>query len=624
MPGGRSLAAVLVAVWLGACAGTEGEPPFAASDDTSPAPVEESVEVQRNVDVGGSETDIFLPPDRGPALPVVVMLHGTAGDRSRMAPLATSVAEDGALVYTPSWPSIDTTLPILDEEGDEPFRVQSEAVICTLRQIKLTAAELGGDPDDVTLVGHSGGGMIGARVSLVNEPPWPGIDCDAGVDHRPARFIGMAGDYQGLYQYAQYYRDLYAPYDVLAIEPTNLDLEVWLLHGQNDDTVGVYSSMYLVDHLRGAGIDPQLLTTDSTHAAALDTSTAAGRFTADQISAIAHGTPEPVWWPSTDGPADATVSFDDQETCTYDGPATWPRGQPMTIRMENRTDVDMWFALVSIRDDVDWTEQQVLAGDGDLAEDAPDWVDWGGFQPVAPQREQTMRFAFVEGDQTFVVYCHPDPEADHPRPNWMYPSAVLAPSDDVGDGSAPTGGTPSTTIAPTGSSVHLVGNSITAMHGGTIVSGLTRCGWDVELHSMSARRVELAYEWHDRWVTSGIGEIESILTTNDPDTWIIELGSNDLQDLRVAEDARRLIDAALDRIGPEDRVLWTTVLWRGHDEAALMFNDALRSTPGLETVGWDEIGRDHLADSVHPTSHGASLLAELYCRGLGAGPDQLS
>lgn len=127
MQGGRSLAAVLVAVWLGACAGTEGERPPVASDQTVPAPVEESVEVQRNVDVGGSETDIFLPPGRDAPLPVVVMLHGTEGDRSRMASLATSVAEDGALVYTPSWPSIDTTLPIPDEEGDEPFRVQSEA-----------------------------------------------------------------------------------------------------------------------------------------------------------------------------------------------------------------------------------------------------------------------------------------------------------------------------------------------------------------------------------------------------------------------------------------------------------------------------------------------------------------
>ncbi len=103
---------------------------------------------------------------------------------------------------------------------------------------------------------------------------------------------------------------------------------------------------------------------------------------------------------------------------------------PSRSGLQNRTDHEVQFALVSIRTDVDWTEELVLAGEGLLGTDDPDWVDWGGFRPVPPQEERTMRFAFVEADQAFVAYCHLAPEADHPRANWMYPAAVLRPAVD--------------------------------------------------------------------------------------------------------------------------------------------------------------------------------------------------
>jgi len=125
------------------------------------------------------------------------MLHGTAADRSRMHGLAAAVAERGALVYVPSWPVIGTAQPYTVAEGGEPYRRQSEAVICLLRRIRSEAADLRGDPDDVTVVGHSGGAMVGARVAMIDEPPWPGIDGDDGIDHAPVRFIGLGGDYEG-------------------------------------------------------------------------------------------------------------------------------------------------------------------------------------------------------------------------------------------------------------------------------------------------------------------------------------------------------------------------------------------------------------------------------------------
>ena len=267
--------------------------------------------------------------------------------------------------------------------------------------------------------------MIGARVAIVEEPPWPGIDCDVDIDHRPDRFIGMAGDYEGEYQYATARSDLYAPYDVLALEPTNLDLEVFLLHGDNDETVNVYSAALFSDHLARAGLEPHLLTTDTDHVAPLDPTTAAGRFTADRIDAIIHDRPEPEWWP--DGVSDASLRLSPDDTCTYDGPETWPTDRSIRIETENQTDVDASFALVSIRTDVDITRQEALAGEGILGVDDPDWVDWGGFRPVPPGEQRTLDFAFVEADQTFVVYCHLLPWTDHDRAGWMFPAALLAP-----------------------------------------------------------------------------------------------------------------------------------------------------------------------------------------------------
>ena len=61
------------------------------------------------------------------------------------------------------------------------------------------------------------------------------------------------------------------------------------------------------------------------------------------------------------------------------------------------------------------------------------------------------------------------------------------------------------------------------------------------------------------------------------------------------------------------------MLWRGYDDAADVFNQALRQTPGIELVEWDTVGRDLLADTVHPTHLGAVLLTDLCCDALRTG-----
>ena len=75
------------------------------------------LDVHRELDV--AVTDVFAPSD-GEGLPVVVMLHGTGGERDVMEPLARAVGEENAVVYLPSWPVIDHCDPGLSH-GPERF-----------------------------------------------------------------------------------------------------------------------------------------------------------------------------------------------------------------------------------------------------------------------------------------------------------------------------------------------------------------------------------------------------------------------------------------------------------------------------------------------------------------------
>lgn len=115
----------------------------------------------------------------------------------------------------------------------------------------------------------------------------------------------------------------------------------------------------------------------------------------------------------------------------------------------------------------------------------------------------------------------------------------------------------------------LVGDSITDMHRSTLTEVADACDTDIALHSQSSRRIADSYELDGRWVNSGLDEIDRIRATQDPTTWIIELGTNDLPNITEVDDARTRIDAVLARLDDGDRVIWTTVLFpfRGSDAA---------------------------------------------------------
>lgn len=382
---------------------TTTEPPMSA-DAGSP---EGAVVADLGVDLGGVAVgDVFEPAAVGTdPTPIVVMLHGTAGDRSRMHALARRVAAEGVLVYVPSWPVIDQALEY-PSDTDEPYRRQSEVAVCALRHIRRTALERGGDPDDLTVFGHSGGAMLGAQVAMVSEPPWPGIDCLPETSHAPQRFIGSAGDYNGIYQLSQRAPDFYAPFDPTSIEPSNDDLEVRLLHGLVDHTVGPGESSEFLAHTVSYGLDAEMITTDSGHGAMIDPETPAGEFVAEQIVALVTGVSSAFDLTADD----ARMRLDKSgiaDVCVFDGPSTFQLDRPLDIGFETPDDRLMALLGFSIRNTAPVTDEEILAYEGTPLTDPPDFVDLYGMQRIYQPRSETIRLLFLESDQRWVLACLP-------------------------------------------------------------------------------------------------------------------------------------------------------------------------------------------------------------------------
>lgn len=408
---------------------------FAALIPASCAGDEAAVlEVRRDLDVSGvTQTDVFAPVG-GSGLPVVVMLHGTGGVRETMEPLARAVAAEDVVVYVPGWPVIDETEPY-PATDDEPYRRQAEAVVCALRYARRTARSHGGDPDRLTVFGHSGGATAGARVALVADPPWPGIDCDPTVSHRPERFIATGGDFFGVYQDSSECPTLFQPYDPFTIEPSNGDVEVRLMHGYFDRAVDARVSQLFDLHLVECGLDASFVGLDTGHSELRDPSLPAGAFVADQIVSLVHGRASVF-----DGPDHrAVVSLAEGRSCAYDGPDRVPRNEPMRIEIRNATQGDvLWLALARLRPEMSPSMDELRAdrtSDGGIP---PDFISYGGFVAARPESTTWLDWVFVDGDATWAIYCMLDPNPTDPM-RWpslalwggtaMYPVAIVSAAD---------------------------------------------------------------------------------------------------------------------------------------------------------------------------------------------------
>jgi predicted esterase len=217
--------------------------------------------------------DVYAPAQPGP-WPVVVFAHGVGSRKSSYAPLSRDIAGQGAVVFTIDWPTRYPTYAVKD--NGKGLREVLETLTCAVRFARARAPDFGGDPGHVILVGYSLGG-IGAQVALVGDEvdrlweefaalrggPPPQIDCAAGeVSAHVDAFVGVAGVYMG-------YEGKYGREWLQAEDPElwelffssleqNPDLEVRLIHGDDDHDVPINGAAEFAAALALAGYDAKL------------------------------------------------------------------------------------------------------------------------------------------------------------------------------------------------------------------------------------------------------------------------------------------------------------------------------------------------------------------------------
>jgi hypothetical protein len=260
---------------------------------------------------------------------------------------------------------------------------------------------------------------------LVEEPPWPGIDCYPGVSSHVDRFVGTAGDFAGESQYSSWIPDVYRRYDVFDLDATNGDLEMRLIHGVDDWNVWVTVSTDFDEHLDAVGIDSDLVYVDTAHGELIDPSTPAGQLLVDQLDALVHEQPSVFDEPG----ARATVTFDD-DGCTFDGAATVSLGRPLRVRLVADSDVPVWFSMLGFGPGLTDAEMTaIITGDPVSIDESTDTFDMANFVRVEADSEGEMNVVFVDDSLRWVVYCMPDAGSTHPAAGVMHAASevVLAP-----------------------------------------------------------------------------------------------------------------------------------------------------------------------------------------------------
>jgi len=266
-------AGLLIASWLlTACSSSSSPTATAAPTATSAlvatlGPAAEAVRLTiektgnityANVDEYRSKLDVYIPNEPGP-WPVVIVVHGAEQSRSNFADLSEAIASEGAVVY-----NIYANFTV-------PYVTGVQRIACAVRFARATAADYGGDPSRITLVGNSAGAATGAVVALAGDD----FEEDCVVTEGsalPDALFGFEGPYDyvmtdgGRYNHS-FLKDedpelwhAINPYSHIGRNP---DLQVRLVHGDDVDInwydVPPELSIDFHQALADAGYDAELI-----------------------------------------------------------------------------------------------------------------------------------------------------------------------------------------------------------------------------------------------------------------------------------------------------------------------------------------------------------------------------
>lgn len=218
------------------------------------------------------ELDIYAPELEGP-WPVVVLAHGMSQDKGDMVGVAQAMAERGMVVFAIDWPVQSGSGATA--HGGRGYREMDEAMLCALRYARGRAAEHGGDPYRLTLMGFSAGAAVGYRTAMASDELdilWADLEATSGEPVRQiacleegsaqvSAFIGVGGFYTPNEWMLEANPDLRPLFYLLG----NPELQIHLLHGRSDSTTPYNASVQLAERLTAADYAAQVTLFDGGH-----------------------------------------------------------------------------------------------------------------------------------------------------------------------------------------------------------------------------------------------------------------------------------------------------------------------------------------------------------------------
>ena len=239
------------------------EPTTAPAEETPAPAVKSSKNIAFTSNKGLPLLDVYAPSEPGP-WPVVVVIPSGLG-RESLNSISKAIAAEGAVVYNSS---------VLFEK---PFQT-IEQTVCAVRFAQSTAADIGGDPGSITLLGLNPGAAASAVAGLAGDD-FEGDCLKEDQSGLPNALVLIEGPYD--YANTFYSEDtditylenenpeLWEAINPYAHIGRNPDLKIRLIHGQDEDIAWFQTlpqvSIDFHQALEEAGYDATLTFVEGAH-----------------------------------------------------------------------------------------------------------------------------------------------------------------------------------------------------------------------------------------------------------------------------------------------------------------------------------------------------------------------